>query len=1419
MTSRTLSLGLVGMLLAAGLACSSPPLYSGAGGACSATKPCAPGLTCANGVCVASPDGGVLPVCASGAKRCEGSNVETCKSDGSGWTVSTQCAAGCDPTTVACHTQICDPKSPSATGSFMQCQGNEVMVCKADGTGWAPKEKCQYGCDPTTAACIAGVCVPYQQRCLPDGTIQACKSDGSGWGTAQACNGNCVDNGQTGAKESANCLETSCTPNALRCDGLSLVQCAADGSAETVVTTCPHECSVVSSVAECVDAACHAGDTRCSVDGKSVERCNALGTAWDSTSCAGDSGSGTCTLSIGTGPGGSDTASCVAPICQAGQATCSAGILLTCSADGLSQTQTSCAYGCLPDGSGCAQPACNTNETRCDPSASSPSAAGTALQVCAPNRQGFVFDQYCAAGCVAGANGGSPAHCAFNTCSPLLSRCTPDGQVQTCSADGTQWGNPQACPTGEICSTDACAPPPAACDVGATRCNGGDLETCVAGPPTGYTKLGSCIGTCQGDGCDALGECGPISLSIPTVVSKSNLPADGQSTFLVVSAPLVGPDGRPVPDGTMVTVAADSPSNPAAVPRLLAGDADPTAPGLQIQVVDDRIDFEIGAPSLASGTVQSVIKAQLGDHAPCSGALSVTFDASVTDRYVGEDFTTTRTRDGSGPVTQWNTQTGTLTLNAFDAGDGRDGDLDVPANTTVDLSQHVQPGRAWPDMASARVLEIDGDRVSIDADPAPFAAPGTRVLIINIQGGLNHVSSVGAYETATVAGVQGGQVQLTAPITRTFGEGGNTQDDLAGQSVRFIRVPQYRKVTVEGTLTGPPLAGPDSADGSSTGGVLVFEANGRSATNSLSVISGSGTITMTGNGYRGAGKPTDTTPTPGPSNDWHWSNDVGAGALGWTGEGTEGLRDLKTSIALGTSSGGGAYCGSGDVHPAQYGPTGNPPGSNDGSVHPNQIDQLLFGASGSYATRGADSCGSSDPQGSGATYGDAMLGSLFLGAGSGSVSLSEAESCYDASHGCYRKTATAVCCNSGTSYGYDGNGVSAANVPAATYTVPSDCDRSKIYGCSSPGTCWDGSPNPPSWSTSVRACGSPWTCDPTATAIDCTTSGCPWVNGSSPNTPGPWCSSTCAGDTWFNYCDARTVLWKQSFAGAAGGGIILATFAELKVTGSGSIQANGLVATDSSGNALCNVGRDDSGNLGAPSYCYGGAGGTVYLRAESLDLGGVASRLQAFGGTSGALPGGGDGRIRLDNHDLNNAAPNGTWAKPLAATTALDGDTVRSVSVLSLATGSFLTAQAVVIPVGRPIPFQPSGNIDAGAALAATGLTFGLSADGWTTTAPVSADGTLTFVAPWKTSTAYKAGDLVGNFSNAYVCNADGTSASSGSGPQGTSTTINDGTTQWGYQGPGVYQGNTLRWWLSPATGQQTGSTRGFQVKLSTGGT
>lgn len=57
----------------------------------------------------------------------------------------------------------------------------------------------------------------------------------------------------------------------------------------------------------------------------------------------------------------------------------------------------------------------------------------------------------------------------------------------------------------------------------------------------------------------------------------------------------------------------------------------------------------------------------------------------------------------------------------------------------------------------------------------------------------------------------------------------------------------------------------------------------------------------------------------------------------------------------------------------------------------------------------------------------------------------------------------------------------------------------------------------------------------------------------------------------------------------------------------------------------------------------------------------------------------------------------------------------------------------------------------------------------------------VTITSGWEVSTAYTADTYVTNGGGVFKCTTSGTSASSGSGPSGTSTSITDGTAVWSY--------------------------------------
>lgn len=1180
-------------------------------GAADTQGDCAAGLLCSGGICVVKET-----PCQEGATSCDDTgNVVKCVQ---GTTELVRaCAAGCRQG--ECVAQVCLPAD-------RRCDEDTLWRCNDQGTGWAPEQPCALGCDPLLNACIEATCAPGSRRCNDlTGEIETCTALGDRWESSTCEEGLCLQEG-TGANAFARCQPVACVPGEVRCEGSLVVQCEPGGDAESVLQSCAGRCEN----AVCVARVCQASARRCSLDGRAVELCQGDGAGWATVACSED---GTSVCRHVPGSSGVNEAQCVRTVCTPGTLECRGDRQFRCNEDGTAETvEDVCAFGCGPAGE-CLPPACPAGEMRC---------IGDAIETCRPDRRGYAFAQYCAAGCVGDpASGG--ARCEVPVCSPMAARCRGNA-VERCRPDGRGWQPPESCASTQICSDGSCVGAEPACQAGTSRCVGGKLEACRedGAEATSYHPIGACLGSCSGTGCDDAGQCGPFQMSLAGLPLQA-LPADGQSTFLVLSEPLVGPDGGAVPDGTLVTLSLESDGTELEPAVIVAGDASSARPGLQVAVFDGRIDFAVRAPR-ATMPSSSRIRAFVAGRIECHSTLVLPFAPDVPGRYHAEDFTTTRNRSNAGAQGTWNTALGTLTVSRFDAGDGRDGDLHVPANTTVDLSQHSVRGRAFPDMASGRVEEIRGDLIAVAGSLEPFAQPGTRLLLVNQRGAPGRYAGVGHYEYLESAGVAGGYLRTTTPVVRQYSDTGNGQEALADQAVRLYRIPQYHRVLIDGTLTAPAWNGQD-------GGLLVFFADSTDATDGASRVSGR--IDMSGRGYRGATKPAVFNTTAAHSgnlstldfDEAFCSSSPPSMPYGHSGEGLEGLRDTFSPVGGPGRSGGGFMCGGGGIAPVPAG---------DGYVTPNVHDTLYQGSSGSHATAGASTCPTYGP---GAIYGDALLVKVHLGGGSGSATRSRSESCHS-THTCCRR-----------------NGVSANPC----------CQGEREAACH---TCVD-----------------------------------------------------------IAYCRGRSVMYDASYAGANGGGIVLVTAAALEFTSGGTVDVRGHTAV-----------LPNPGSL--PQYlppnitALGGAGGSIHLRAGRLSLSG-ADRLLAVGGQTG-----GDGRIRLDAVELTDQNFNAaTWTQPGATFVPLDGDTVTSLPVLELTPPHTVAGATVtLLPAGRPIPMDGSGQIIDGAALADTQMALSLSENNADTWLQADAQARVNFV-------------------------------------------------------PAPNQ--VMRWRLSPATGSRSGATRGLLLKYA----
>ena len=263
---------------------------------------------------------------------------------------------------------------------------------------------------------------------------------------------------------------------------------------------------------------------------------------------------------------------------------------------------------------------------------------------------------------------------------------------------------------------------------------------------------------------------------------------------------------------------------------------------------------------------------------------------------------------------------------------GDDGDLEITTGTTFNIHTQTQN--------SARVCSDGGDGVSyfvtsLNSSWATLShAPGAgclnmgdEILLINLHGISTNYGNVGNYEFLHVANVTGSTVYFSEPKTKYYGD--NTTDDsnvgttYNQQNVMIIRVPNYNKVVVNGTLTGNPW----TIWSANSSGVIVFRAK---AQPNGAGLEGSGVITATGLGFNG-----------------------GIGGASYYSGGYLQEDDGNPGVGIGPANTGGGY------------------GGNGGHDH-----AATSGNGGGYGLKGGGT-------GGGKVYGVPQLTSLYLGSGGG----------------------------------------------------------------------------------------------------------------------------------------------------------------------------------------------------------------------------------------------------------------------------------------------------------------------------------------------------------------------------------------------------------------------------------------------------
>jgi alpha-tubulin suppressor-like RCC1 family protein len=194
-------------------------------------------------------------VCTPGTLQCSGNGVQTCDANGS-WTAPAQCI------NQACVVGAC--VGTCAPGST-KCSGNGLSTCDATGTWSAPVNCAGQAC--VSGTCV-GVCEPGTKQCSGNG-VQICSASGAWLPPANCINQTCVAGACAGV----------CAPGQTKCSGNGVQTCDAVGQWAAPVACVNQAC-----VAGACVGVCTPGTTRCGKN--NVEVCNASGQWAVSVACA-----------------------------------------------------------------------------------------------------------------------------------------------------------------------------------------------------------------------------------------------------------------------------------------------------------------------------------------------------------------------------------------------------------------------------------------------------------------------------------------------------------------------------------------------------------------------------------------------------------------------------------------------------------------------------------------------------------------------------------------------------------------------------------------------------------------------------------------------------------------------------------------------------------------------------------------------------------------------------------------------------------------------------------------------------------------------------------------------------------------------------------------------------------------------------
>jgi hypothetical protein len=400
--------------------------------------------------------------------QCNGAQIQVCRADrsalddtGAPCESAGRCNAS-DPANAFCEAPSC--RRGATSSSEFLCDGAALQRCNESLSGYETIETCVTAaqCDASQRflGCQVPVCQPGEHACS-EGFLQTCKADLTGFENTRDCSA------EGACDASAGQCTAPCEAGAVRCNTQS-------GDLEE----CRDPLAGWQTVADCLSLPlCDAANRRCNppLCATGARHCETRGENPVIVECA--PGREAFNVSLTCAPGEfCDAQNGECDVCTPSAARCEGDTLVTCDANGQSESREACGAGL-----------CSATERRCLGCGPIGSARCTSQQllVCTQSPQGeFEASEFCDTDalcaqtldtCGAGL-GGQTCQCNDGVCRANQVSCN-GAQLQRCNAGLTGFDTIDTCGSPELCNaaTGDCN----TCVASQFSCAGGQLRQCA----------------------------------------------------------------------------------------------------------------------------------------------------------------------------------------------------------------------------------------------------------------------------------------------------------------------------------------------------------------------------------------------------------------------------------------------------------------------------------------------------------------------------------------------------------------------------------------------------------------------------------------------------------------------------------------------------------------------------------------------------------------------------------------------------------------------------------------------------------------------------------------------------------------------------------------------------------------------------